>query len=210
MRGTLCRTSPKRPIDAICVPIEVILTSVFSELAIEIRDDTRSKETTMPLWKVYHPVGAYTREDKHALSKRITDVYAEVPLPKFYVSGGINDTCEIHGCNRLSGQGPPSRDRRFESHFPAKSRANDGHRCDLVANSNRSCEPGRNLREARSVAPLPGRALRPELGYISRALSSAPPEIRPITKSGAQKERARDRGYRKALSVRACRSPPSR
>ena len=135
MRGTLCRTSPKRPIDAICVPIEVILTSVFSELAIEIRDDTRSKETTMPLWKVYHPVGAYTREDKHALSKRITDVYAEVPLPKFYVSGGINDTCEIHGCNRLSGQGPPSRDRRFESHFPAKSRANDGHRCDLVANS---------------------------------------------------------------------------
>jgi phenylpyruvate tautomerase PptA (4-oxalocrotonate tautomerase family) len=63
----------------------VILTSVFSELAIEIRDDTRSKETTMPLWKVYHPVGAYTREDKHALSKRITGVYAEVPLPKFYV-----------------------------------------------------------------------------------------------------------------------------
>src|SRR6516162_4346079 len=100
-----------------------------------LRLNTSSTEMTMPLWKVYHPVGAYTREDKHALSKRITDVYAEVPLPKFYVSGGINDTCEIHGCNRLSGQGPPSRDRRFESHFPAKSRANDGHRCDLVANS---------------------------------------------------------------------------
>ena len=39
----------------------------------------------MPLWKIYHPVGAYTREDKHALSKRITDIYSAVPLPKFYV-----------------------------------------------------------------------------------------------------------------------------
>ena len=47
----------------------------------------------MPLWKVYHPVGAYTSEDKHALSKRITDVYSSLPkfyvdfspLPKFYV-----------------------------------------------------------------------------------------------------------------------------
>ena len=37
----------------------------------------------MPLWKVYHPVGAYTREDKHTLSKRITGVYSS--LPKFYV-----------------------------------------------------------------------------------------------------------------------------
>ena len=37
----------------------------------------------MPLWKVYHPVGAYTKEDKHALSKRITDVHSS--LPKFYV-----------------------------------------------------------------------------------------------------------------------------
>ena len=37
----------------------------------------------MPLWKVYHPVGAYTAEDKHELSKRITDIYSM--LPKFYV-----------------------------------------------------------------------------------------------------------------------------
>jgi phenylpyruvate tautomerase PptA (4-oxalocrotonate tautomerase family) len=37
----------------------------------------------MPLWKVYHPVGAYTDEDKHELSKRITDVY--FMLPRFYV-----------------------------------------------------------------------------------------------------------------------------
>jgi phenylpyruvate tautomerase PptA (4-oxalocrotonate tautomerase family) len=37
----------------------------------------------MPLWKVYHPEGAYTPEDKHEMSKRITDVYAI--LPRFYV-----------------------------------------------------------------------------------------------------------------------------
>ena len=37
----------------------------------------------MPLWKVYHPVGAYTREDKHTFAKRITDIYSS--LPKFYV-----------------------------------------------------------------------------------------------------------------------------
>jgi phenylpyruvate tautomerase PptA (4-oxalocrotonate tautomerase family) len=40
---------------------------------------------TMPLWKVYHSAGAYTQEDKHAFSKRITDIYSQVPLPKFYV-----------------------------------------------------------------------------------------------------------------------------
>lgn len=37
----------------------------------------------MPLWKVYHPVGAYTAEEKHELSKRIADVY--FMLPRFYV-----------------------------------------------------------------------------------------------------------------------------
>ena len=39
----------------------------------------------MPLWKVYHPAGAFTAEDKKALAKRVTEVYASVPLPKFYV-----------------------------------------------------------------------------------------------------------------------------
>ena len=37
----------------------------------------------MPLWNVYHPIGAYTREDKHTFAKRITDIYSS--LPKFYV-----------------------------------------------------------------------------------------------------------------------------
>ena len=39
----------------------------------------------MPLWKVYHPVGAFTAEDKTALAKRVTEVYARIPIPKFYV-----------------------------------------------------------------------------------------------------------------------------
>ena len=39
----------------------------------------------MPLWKVYHPVGAFTAEDKKALAKRVTEVYASIPIPKFYV-----------------------------------------------------------------------------------------------------------------------------
>jgi phenylpyruvate tautomerase PptA (4-oxalocrotonate tautomerase family) len=42
------------------------------------------RRENMPLWKVYHPVGAYTAEDKKALAQRITSVYASVPIPKFY------------------------------------------------------------------------------------------------------------------------------
>ena len=39
----------------------------------------------MSLWKVYHPAGAYTAQDKKDLSERITGMYARVPIPKFYV-----------------------------------------------------------------------------------------------------------------------------
>ena len=37
----------------------------------------------MPLWKIYHPEGAYTAEDKKAMSERITRIYRM--LPAFYV-----------------------------------------------------------------------------------------------------------------------------
>ncbi len=37
----------------------------------------------MPLWKIYHPVGCFTAEDKHQLSLRITALYKR--LPRFYV-----------------------------------------------------------------------------------------------------------------------------
>lgn len=39
----------------------------------------------MPLWKIYHPAGAYSPEDKRELSERITSIYAKIPIPKFYV-----------------------------------------------------------------------------------------------------------------------------
>ena len=38
----------------------------------------------MPLWKIYHPAGAYSAAEKEALAERITALYA-VRLPKFYV-----------------------------------------------------------------------------------------------------------------------------
>lgn len=39
----------------------------------------------MPLWKIYHPVGAFTAEDKKKLADEVTNVYASVPIPRFYV-----------------------------------------------------------------------------------------------------------------------------
>lgn len=37
----------------------------------------------MPLWKVYHPEHAFSPEDKHAIARRITGIYRD--LPPFYV-----------------------------------------------------------------------------------------------------------------------------
>jgi phenylpyruvate tautomerase PptA (4-oxalocrotonate tautomerase family) len=39
----------------------------------------------MPLWKVYHPAGAFTAEDKRILAEQVTGLYASIPIPKFYV-----------------------------------------------------------------------------------------------------------------------------
>lgn len=39
----------------------------------------------MPLWNVYHPVNAFSIEDKDALAVKITDIYARV-MPRFYVN----------------------------------------------------------------------------------------------------------------------------
>jgi phenylpyruvate tautomerase PptA (4-oxalocrotonate tautomerase family) len=33
---------------------------------------------------VYHPADAYTEEDKKGLAERITSIYAQIPIPKFY------------------------------------------------------------------------------------------------------------------------------
>jgi phenylpyruvate tautomerase PptA (4-oxalocrotonate tautomerase family) len=38
----------------------------------------------MPLYNIYHPVGAYTAEDKAEFAKRIVDTYGD-SIPRFYV-----------------------------------------------------------------------------------------------------------------------------
>ena len=40
----------------------------------------------MPLWHIYCPENEYSAEDKCALATRITDLYADVGLPRFYAS----------------------------------------------------------------------------------------------------------------------------
>ncbi len=39
----------------------------------------------MPLWNVYHPVGAYTEQDKRGFADRVASGYAARGLPRFYV-----------------------------------------------------------------------------------------------------------------------------
>jgi len=55
----------------------------------------------MPLWKVYTPADAYSAEDKRAMAEAVTNVYAGVPIPKFYVvlifEEMPKDTCYVGG-----------------------------------------------------------------------------------------------------------------
>jgi phenylpyruvate tautomerase PptA (4-oxalocrotonate tautomerase family) len=39
----------------------------------------------MPFWKIHHPAGAYTPEEKKEFSEAITRVYEAIPIPRFYV-----------------------------------------------------------------------------------------------------------------------------
>jgi len=47
----------------------------------------------MPLWKIYHPVGAFTREDKQAISEKVTGIYGRV-MPKFFVGVIFQEVAE--------------------------------------------------------------------------------------------------------------------
>lgn len=38
----------------------------------------------MPLWKIYHPAGAFTPEDRKGMAEALTGLYGRV-MPKFYV-----------------------------------------------------------------------------------------------------------------------------
>jgi phenylpyruvate tautomerase PptA (4-oxalocrotonate tautomerase family) len=48
----------------------------------------------MPLWKFYHPVGAFTADDKKALAERITKLYTASKLPAFYVGVVFQEVAE--------------------------------------------------------------------------------------------------------------------
>jgi phenylpyruvate tautomerase PptA (4-oxalocrotonate tautomerase family) len=39
----------------------------------------------MPLWNVYHPVGAYSEEEKRDFAERVSSDYEAGGLPRFYV-----------------------------------------------------------------------------------------------------------------------------
>jgi phenylpyruvate tautomerase PptA (4-oxalocrotonate tautomerase family) len=43
----------------------------------------------MPLWKIYHPEGSFSVEDKKTIAERITGIYGM--LPKFYVGVVFQD-----------------------------------------------------------------------------------------------------------------------
>ena len=45
----------------------------------------------MPLWNIYCSEGAYSSEDKRAFAQGITDVYASVGMPRFYVGVVFHD-----------------------------------------------------------------------------------------------------------------------
>jgi phenylpyruvate tautomerase PptA (4-oxalocrotonate tautomerase family) len=49
-------------------------------------DTTREKEPTMPIWHVHYPKGVYDAQDRQAFAGKVTDLYVERALPRFYVS----------------------------------------------------------------------------------------------------------------------------
>jgi phenylpyruvate tautomerase PptA (4-oxalocrotonate tautomerase family) len=45
----------------------------------------------MPLWTIHHTPGIFSDEEKHQLASRITDAYARIGLPRFYVVTIFNE-----------------------------------------------------------------------------------------------------------------------
>jgi len=56
----------------------------------------------MPLWHIYCPENAYSAEDKCALATRITDLYADVGLPRFYASVVFHELPPFTACRTAS------------------------------------------------------------------------------------------------------------
>jgi hypothetical protein len=82
----------------------------------------------MPLWKVYHPVGAFTAEDKKALAKRVTEVYVRIPIPKFLWCSFLRRSPRTPALlvasriTNLSG----SRSTKLPGRYPVRSSENGG------------------------------------------------------------------------------------
>src|SRR3546814_1413071 len=47
----------------------------------------------MPLWKIYHPVDAFTADDKKGIAQALTGIYGRV-MPKFYVGVVFQEVTE--------------------------------------------------------------------------------------------------------------------
>ena len=52
-------------------------------IIIEVKPASQARSQMMPLWKFYHPVGAFSDDDKKAVAEKITAIYRA--LPRFYV-----------------------------------------------------------------------------------------------------------------------------
>ncbi|WP_214318212.1 tautomerase family protein [Nonomuraea sediminis] len=48
----------------------------------------------MPLWHIYHPVGAYSDQDKQDFARDITKIYTNIGLPDFYVVALFHEISE--------------------------------------------------------------------------------------------------------------------
>ena len=83
----------------------------------------------MPLWKIYHPVGAYTAEDKQAIARTITDVYGQV-MPKFYVGVVFQEVAE--DSFYIGGEAHPHFVRIWVDHI-ARTFRSDDHKAAFMA-----------------------------------------------------------------------------
>ena len=82
----------------------------------------------MPLWKIHHPVDAYTPADKKEFAGAITAVYDAVPIPRFYVVVLFEevpaDSFYVGGDPTAISSG--SRSTRWRGPCPVRSSGNGG------------------------------------------------------------------------------------
>lgn len=92
----------------------------------------------MPLWNVYHPVGAYTDRQKQELAADITAFYAGKGLPKFYV---VTLFHEIDESSFLVGGAPTSTTVRIMIDHIARHQPDAAARKDVAESLSRLLAP---------------------------------------------------------------------